>query len=51
MKLAQITKLATLALAIFVGGYQANSVVAHEGHDAEAMKKAELKISETLKSL
>ena len=51
MKLVHITTLATVALAIFVGGYQANSVVAHEGHDAEAMKKAELKISETLKSL
>ena len=57
MKLVHITKLATVALAIFVGGYQANSAVAQEkhshaeGHDAEAMKKAELKISETLKSL
>ena len=52
MKLVQITKLATVALAIFVGGFQANSVVAQEKHShAEAMKKAELKISETLKSL
>lgn len=57
MKLVRITKLATVALAIFVGGYQANSVVAQEKHahaegqDAEAMKKAELKITETLKSL
>ena len=57
MKIVHISTLATVALAIFVGGFHANSVVAQEkhehaaGHDAEAMKKAELKISETLKSL
>ncbi|MDX1927058.1 MAG: hypothetical protein SFV81_11100 [Pirellulaceae bacterium] len=57
MKMAHISTLATIALTIFVSGFHANSVVAQEkhehaaGHDAEAMKKAELKITETLKSL
>ncbi len=57
MKLVHISTLATVAFAIFVGGFHANSVVAQEkhehaaGHDAEAMKKAERKITETLKSL
>ena len=57
MKMVHISTLAAVALALFVGGFHANSVVAQEkhehaaGHDAEAMKKAELKISQTLKSL
>ncbi len=57
MKMIHISTLATLTLAILVGGINATSIVAQEkneqavGHDAEAMKKAELKISETLKSL
>ncbi len=57
MKMIHISTLATLTLAILVGGINATSIVAQEkneqavGHDVEAMKKAELKISETLKSL
>lgn len=57
MKMIHISTLATLTLAILVGGINATSSVAQEkneqavGHDVEAMKKAELKISETLKSL
>lgn len=57
MKMVHISTLATVALAIVVGGCHANSAVAQEkhehaaGHDADAMKKAELKITETLKLL
>ena len=57
MKIVRISTFASVALAILIGGFNATKVVAQEkhehaaGHDAEAMKKAELKISETLKSL
>ncbi|MDX1927988.1 MAG: hypothetical protein SFV81_15795 [Pirellulaceae bacterium] len=57
MKLAHISTLAILSLTILSSSFQANSVFAQEkhehapGHDADAMKKAELKISGSLKSL
>ena len=58
MKLVRISTMAVVALAAFASGFAATVVVAQEkpkqaaaGHDHEAMKKAEQKIADALKSL